>query len=116
MKFVLTKWRPDAREGAEPLEVVVTHVMPYLNYPELKEAGARLVEQCADKLLKAGFTVDEVVRLGKPADEILKVASKKKVDLIVTGAKGMGAIARFLLGSISTKVVQHSRCSVLVVR
>lgn len=116
VKFVLTKWRPDAREGAEPLEVVVTHVMPYLNYPELKEAGARLVEQCADKLLKAGFTVDEVVRLGKPADEILKVASKKKVDLIVTGAKGMGAIARFLLGSISTKVVQHSRCSVLVVR
>ncbi len=60
--------------------------------------------------------VDEVVRLGKPAYEILQVASKKKVDLIVIGAKGMGAIARFLLGSISTKVVQHSSCSVLVVR
>ncbi|MGH7146721.1 MAG: universal stress protein [Nitrospiraceae bacterium] len=28
----------------------------------------------------------------------------------------MGAIARFLLGSVSTRVVQHASCSVLVVR
>ena len=35
--------------------------------------------------------------LVSPAEEILKVASKKKVDLIVTGAKGMGAVARFCL-------------------
>ncbi|MCX5723471.1 MAG: universal stress protein [Nitrospirae bacterium] len=36
--------------------------------------------------------------------------------LIVMGAKGLGAVARFLLGSVSTRVVQHSSCSVLVVR
>ncbi|MGZ9188632.1 MAG: universal stress protein [Nitrospira sp.] len=116
LRFLLTKLQPDAREGLEPIDVVVTHAMPFLNYPELKEAGGRLVEGCANKLIKAGYVVDEVVRLGKPAEEILKVASKKKVDLIVTGAKGMGAVARFLLGSISTKIVQHSSCSVLVVR
>ncbi len=116
LRFLLTKLQPDAREGLEPIDIVVTHAMPFLNYPELKEAGGRLIEGCANKLIKAGYVVDEVVRLGKPADEILKVASKKKVDLIVTGAKGMGAVARFLLGSVSTKVVQHSACSVLVVR
>jgi nucleotide-binding universal stress UspA family protein len=116
LRFLLTTLQPDAREGLEPIDVVVTHAMPFLNYPELKEAGGHLVEDCANRLIKAGYVVDEVVRLGKPADEILKVASKKKVDLIVTGAKGMGAIARFLLGSISTKIVQHSSCSVLVVR
>ncbi|HQV10235.1 MAG TPA: universal stress protein [Nitrospira sp.] len=116
LRFLLTKLQPEAREGLEPIDVVVMHAMPFLKYPELKEAGARLVEQCANKLIKAGYVVDEVVQLGKPAEEILKVASKKKVDLIVTGAKGMGAVARFLLGSVSTKVVQHSTCSVLVVR
>ena len=116
LRFLLTKLHPEEREGLEPIDVVVMHAMPFLKYPELKEAGARLVEQCANKLLKAGYVVDEVVQLGKPADEILKVATKKKVDLIVTGAKGMGAVARFLLGSVSTKVVQHSTCSVLVVR
>ena len=90
--------------------------MSFLNYPELKEAGSRLVEQSAEKLIKAGYIVDGIVRLGKPADEVLKIASKRKADLLVTGAKGLGAIARFLLGSVSTKIVQHSRCSVLVVR
>lgn len=116
LRFLLTKFQPEAREGLEPIDVVVMHAMPFLKYPELKEAGSRLVEQCANKLLKAGYVVDEVVQLGKPAGEILKVAPKKKVDLIVTGAKGMGAVARFLLGSVSTKVVQHSTCSVLVIR
>jgi nucleotide-binding universal stress UspA family protein len=57
-----------------------------------------------------------VCQLGKPAEEIMKAASKHRADLIVMGAKGLGAIARFLLGSVSTRVVQYSSCSVLVVR
>jgi universal stress protein family protein len=32
------------------------------------------------------------------------------------GAQGLGAMARFLLGSVSTRVVQHATCAVLVVR
>jgi nucleotide-binding universal stress UspA family protein len=56
------------------------------------------------------------MRLGKPADEILTEAKREKVDLIVTGAKGLGAIGRVLLGSVSTRVVQHAASSVLVVR
>ena len=118
MQFLLTKLKPDLpnQSGKNPIEIVLVHAVPFMNYPELKEAGSRLVEQNAEKLIKAGYVVDGVVRLGKPADEVLKIASKKKADLIVTGAKGMGAIARFLLGSVSTRIVQHSSCSVLVVR
>ena len=68
------------------------------------------------KLIKAGFTAEPVYQLGKPAEEIMKVAAKQHADLIVIGAKGLGAIDRFLLGSVSTPVVQHANCSVLVVR
>jgi nucleotide-binding universal stress UspA family protein len=32
------------------------------------------------------------------------------------GAQGLSAIDRFLLGSVSTRVVQHANCAVLVVR
>lgn len=118
LQFLLTKLVPDTpnQSGKNPIEIALVHAVPFLNYPELKEAGSRLVEQNAEMLIKAGYVVDGVVRLGKPADEVLKIASKKKADLIVTGAKGMGAIARFLLGSVSTRIVQHSSCSVLVVR
>lgn len=97
-------------------EIVLVHAMPLLKYPEVKEAGKRLFKRYADKLVKAGFTVTEAPRLGRPADEIITVAKQKQADLIVMGAKGLGAVGRFFLGSVSTKVAQHSSCSVLVVR
>jgi len=100
----------------EPVTVTVVHVMPYLKYPELREAGKRIMQRDVDKLAKAGFQVREAMRLGKPADEILTVAGEHHADLIVTGAKGLGAIGRVLLGSVSTRVVQHAGCCVLVVR
>jgi nucleotide-binding universal stress UspA family protein len=100
----------------EPITVVVVHVMPFLKYPEVKEAGQAIVRRYADRVAKAGFQILEAPQLGNPADEILNVAKRHKADLIVTGAKGLGAIGRVLLGSVSTKLVQHSTCSVLVVR
>ena len=96
--------------------VTVVHVMPYLKYPELREAGKAIGQRYVDKVITAGFQAQPALRLGKPADEILTVAKQHKVDLIVTGAKGLGAIGRVLLGSVSTRVVQHAGCSVLVVR
>jgi nucleotide-binding universal stress UspA family protein len=119
LAFVLTKFQPDrstGKGGRVPIHVSVIHVMPFVKYPGLKEAGRRLVEQSVRKLIKAGFTAEPLCQLGKPAEEIMNVASKQHADLIVMGAKGLGAIARFLLGSVSTRVVQHANCSVLVVR
>ncbi|MDH5739603.1 MAG: universal stress protein [Nitrospira sp.] len=106
---------PDAPDR-EPVLVTVVHAMPYLKYPEVKEAGKRLMRRYGDKLASSGFQIREALRLGKPADEILTVAKQEKADLIVTGAKGLGAIRRVLLGSVSTRVVQHAHCGVLVVR
>ena len=118
LEFVRTKFQPDrstGKGGRGPIQVSVIHVMPFSNYQELKEAR-KLLEQSVRTLIQAGFTAEAVCLRGKPADEILKIASKQHADLIVMGAKGLGAIARFLLGSVSTRVVQHATCSVLVVR
>ena len=43
-------------------------------------------------------------------------ASSQAVDLIVVGRKGSGGFKRLLLGSVSSGVVNHASCSVLVVR
>jgi nucleotide-binding universal stress UspA family protein len=104
------------KDKAEPIEVAVLYAMPLLKYPELKEPGHRLVETAAVKLEQVGYLVEPVFKIGHPADEIIKFAERRESDLIVTGARGRGAIARFLLGSVSTRLVQHSPCSVLVVR
>ena len=115
LAFMLAKFQPN-RSAPEPIHVNVLHVLPPVKYPGLKETGRKLVEGCIQKLVKAGYTAEPLCQVGKPEEEIMKAASKQHSDLIVMGAKGLGAIARFLLGSVSTRVVQHSNCSVLVVR
>ncbi len=52
---------------------------------------------------------------GNPADAILDTAGEIDADLIVVGARGLGAVARFLRGSVSTRVAHHSSCDVLIV-
>ncbi|HUS99143.1 MAG TPA: universal stress protein [Candidatus Thermoplasmatota archaeon] len=60
--------------------------------------------------------VDVAVEAGDPADEILLVAKKYDSDIILVGYKGYGKEGRFLLGSVTDKVVRHASRSVLVVR
>ena len=119
LAFVLSKFHPDRSSGKDrrvPIHVSVLHILPLVMYPGLKEASKKMLEQSVQKLIKAGFTAEPLCYLGNPAEEIMKIASQQKADLIVMGAKGLGAIARFLIGSVSTRVVQHTNCAVLVVR
>jgi nucleotide-binding universal stress UspA family protein len=60
--------------------------------------------------------INVVVESGDPADEILMSAKKHEADIIVLGYKGYGKEGRFLLGSVTDKVVRHAGVSVLVVR
>jgi nucleotide-binding universal stress UspA family protein len=53
---------------------------------------------------------------GSAADEIIKYAKEKAVDLIVVGTKGRSGMGKALLGSVASKIVTYAPCSVLVVR
>ena len=115
LQFLLHHYRAQAGHGAA-CEVAVLHAMPLLRYPELKESGHVLVNRAGAQLEAVGYRVEPVLKIGHPAEEILKFADRRKIDLIVTGARGRGVLARFLLGSVSTKLVQYSRVSNLIVR
>lgn len=104
------------KSASEPIVILLVHVMPFFRYTAVREAGQELLAKEAAKLEKSGYLVRQFPRVGPAADEILKVVGREQPDLIVTGAKGRSAVARFLLGSVSTKIVQRSDCSVLVVR
>ena len=56
------------------------------------------------------------VEEGYAAETIVRIAEEDKYDLIVIGSRGMNFLGRFLLGSVSDRVVHHAPCSVLVVR
>jgi len=102
LAFVLTKFQPDGSSGTGgrvPIHVSVIHVMPFIKYPGLKEAGHKLIEWSVRKLIKAGFTAEPVCQLGRPAEEIMKVASKHHADLIVMGPKGWAPSPGFSSGA-----------------
>ena len=77
-----------------------------------KESLSKLVNQIEPKVSKVSIAVES----GDPADEILLSAKKHESDIIVVGYKGYGKEGRFLLGSVTDKVVRHASKSVLVVR
>ncbi|MES2461524.1 MAG: universal stress protein [Armatimonadota bacterium] len=56
------------------------------------------------------------IRAGDPASEIVDAAAEAQADLLVVGARGISALDRFLLGSVSDRVLRHAHCSVLCVR
>jgi nucleotide-binding universal stress UspA family protein len=51
-----------------------------------------------------------------PALTIVKYAQETKVDLIVMGTHGRGALSHLLMGSVAERVVRLAGCPVLVVR
>lgn len=55
-------------------------------------------------------------RLGKPANQILGVASEVGADLIFIGSHGKTGVERMLLGSVSEQVVREACCPVFVTR
>lgn len=75
-----------------------------------------LLKESKESLEKNGITKDKtVVRIGKPAEEILKVAEEEGADLIVIGSRGKG-LAKTVFGSVSREVIMESKVSVLVAR
>lgn len=58
----------------------------------------------------------EPVALGNPAEELMRIADERSAGLIVVGSQGLTGIERFLLGSVSERVMRHAPCSVLIVK
>jgi len=55
------------------------------------------------------------VEMGSPAEKILEVAKKEKVDLIIMGAHGRKGLERAIFGSVADKVVQAATCPVVTI-
>ena len=75
------------------------------------------LEPYADQLKLNGIDTAIYVEVGKPSKEILELADKENVDLIVLGERGMTELRELLLmGSVAGKVLQHSKIPVLVIK
>ncbi len=68
------------------------------------------------RLSTAGWSVQSLTRDGHPARELIEAARELRSDLVVVGNRGLTGVPRFLLGSVSQKVLRYAPCSVLMAR
>jgi len=80
------------------------------------EKIGRIAICCIEENAKAaGIEAAPIMLKGNPAEKILEFAETQKVDMIVVGSTGKSGIKRFMLGTVSEKVVRNSKIPVLVV-
>jgi nucleotide-binding universal stress UspA family protein len=124
---------------ASDAELLILHVLPsplpapvfgevsYIDQPTwdrlLAEAGEQAHRRLEPLLLSAReagvqtafFIVYEIGAMST-ADEIVRAAIDKKVDMLVLGTHGRTGIAKFFLGSVAAQVLAAAPCPVLMVR
>jgi nucleotide-binding universal stress UspA family protein len=74
------------------------------------------LNEAADKLRAANYTVTSHAIAGAPEKVILDVLQREQIDLLVMGAYGHGRIRELILGSTTTTMVRTSPVSVLMFR
>ena len=85
-----------------------------------REAAEAAARREFDGLLARAKAVDvdanDVLRCGRAADEIVKVAEREFADLIVMGTHGRRGLRRLMLGGVAQEVVATASCPVVTVR
>src|SRR5690349_19932264 len=94
----------------------VVRIDPPTDRERIHEDVSRRLMEIGDRLRVDGRDARVRVLDGRPATEIVAEAKRIEADLIVMGARGLSTVRRLLLGSVSSEVVDHATCPVLVAR
>jgi nucleotide-binding universal stress UspA family protein len=76
----------------------------------------KYVEDVSCDLLGIGLTIDAKVIEDDPRGALVEAARASGADLLVVGSHGRSGLSKLFMGSVSSHVVTHAPCSVLVVR
>ena len=117
------------RTGSELHVLTVGPEYPYYELPdyparfeEVVEAQRRETREVLDeqvrKIEESGATVEEAhLEMGiPPGRAIVHLGEELGAGVVVVGSRGRGPMRRVVMGSVSSSVVHHAHCPVLVVR
>jgi len=105
--FVISVARPPEPADDVETEAILENANQYYekHFADLREDAAA-----------AGITPRFEILVGHPADQIVHYANENDVDMIVMGHRGKSFVERWLLGSISKRVLSYAHCTVTIVR
>ncbi len=111
-------------------DVVLLHVVndvmnsPYITNREYRtviskafiEQGNNILRESLEEFKGFEGNVRTEIKFGDPGKLIVEMAEKEEFDLVVMGSRGLNAISRAMLGSVSNKVLNNIHVSVLIVK
>jgi nucleotide-binding universal stress UspA family protein len=111
-----------AHNGASVSVVSVAEPLPQFGraapmlVPEADEERKRELREAKAALAGKGIDASIVERKGDAATMIIGEAEHENAEVIVMGTRGLNTAQGWLLGSVSSKVVEHAPCNVMIVR
>jgi nucleotide-binding universal stress UspA family protein len=78
--------------------------------------GREIAERAISRLRASGLNAEAAVRLGFPAEALLREAESRGAELLVMGTRGHGVLGGFAIGSVALRVAHGSRIPVCLVR
>jgi len=83
---------------------------------KMTEKLLKLAQKALAKAVAAKVKAKVEVHVGDAYEMIVDIAKKKKADVIVMGSHGRTGLTRLLMGSVTSRVIGHAPCSVLIVK
>jgi nucleotide-binding universal stress UspA family protein len=81
-----------------------------------KNESQKILDECSSIATKKGIAINTTLLEGNPASTILEFCQMEKYEVIIIGSRGMGHFKELILGSVSSKILHHSLCPVLLIR
>jgi len=81
-----------------------------------KNESQKILDKCSSIATQKGIVINTTLLEGNPASTILEFSQREKYEVIIIGSRGMGHFKELVLGSVSSKILHHSLCPVLLIR
>ena len=83
---------------------------------ELNDDGRRHINYVLGLAEKSSVKATWLIEKGRPFEHIVRLANSLDVDLIVMGTYGRRGVEKMAIGSVSERVIEYSKCPVIVVK
>jgi nucleotide-binding universal stress UspA family protein len=101
-------------------EIPVSYVVSEKLLREITDSYKResqdILSKCSDIAKQKGLTTETKLLQGDAGSTILNYSENEKSDIIIMGSRGRGKFKELVLGSVSSKVVHHASCAVMIIR
>lgn len=87
-----------------------------LPFDQMEAAARAKLKKLAQRIVGRKTRYDAGVAMGDPASEVLRIAKRRRVNLIVMATHGRKGLNRLILGSVAERVVREAVCPVLTVK